>query len=142
MPDVDQARATGPERSWSVLGGVLVLTAISVGGAVVSVRDGLSATWLDAVGPDGHLSIPLPMTALQVLAALAAASPRRRVALAGSGVLVIAVVAAVVSGLFDGGYADERLTTGQRLYQVLLESGLVVVWVLAAARFVRVWRAR
>ena len=142
MLEVDQARTAGAERSWSVLGAVLVLTAISAGGAVISVRDGLSATWLDGVGPDGHLSIPLPMSALQVLAALAAASPRRRVALTGSAVLVVASLTAVVSGLVDGGYADERLTTGQRLYQVLLVCGLVVVGVLAAARFARVRRAR
>lgn len=142
MLEVTEPRAETATRSWTLLWGVLILTAISAGGAVIAVREGLSETWLDAVGPVGRLSIPLPMTALQLVSALAAGSPRRRVALTGSAVLALAALAAVVSGAFDGGYTDDRLTGAQRTYQLVLIGGIAVVGVLAAVRFVRVWRAR
>lgn len=142
MLEVTEQRADAATRSWTLLWCVLVLTAMSAGGAVISVRAGLSETWLEAVGPVGRLSIPLPMTALQLVAALAAGSPRRRVALAGSGVLALAALAAVVSGAFDGGYTEDRLTAAQRAYQLTLIGGIAAVGVLSAVRFARVWRAR
>ncbi len=119
---------------------VLVVTAVSAVGAVISVRAGLNATYLDAVGPDGYLSVPLPMTAFQLVTALAAGTRRRPLALLGSALLTLAVTLAVISGFFDGGYADDRLTSAQRGYQVVLVLGLCVVGVLAAVRFVRLWR--
>ena len=139
---------TGTEKSGhdvpttrAVLLAVLVVTAVSLVGAVISVRAGLSSTYLDAVGPEGYLSVPLPMTAFQVLTAIAAGSGRRSVALSGAGLLALAVTIAVVSGFFDGGYADDRLSAAQRGYQMLLVVTLVVVAVLAALRFRRVWGA-
>ena len=119
---------------------VLVVTAISLVGAVISVRARLSPTYLDAVGPHGYLSVPLPMTAFQVLTALAAGSRSRPLALLGSGLLGLAVTLAVVSGFFDGGYADDRLDSAQRVYQMVLVLSLCVVAVLAGLRFLRVWR--
>jgi hypothetical protein len=85
--------------------------------------------------------VPLPMTALQLLTALAAGSHRRVVALLGSGLLGLAVTVALVSGFFDGGYADDRLGPAQRGYQMLLVASLCVVAVLALVRFQRVWRS-
>ena len=120
---------------------VLVVTAVSLGGSVVSVRSGLNDTWLDAVGPTGFLSVPLPMTAFQLLTGAAAGSRRRRVALVGSGLLALAVTVAVVSGFFDGGYADERLDGAERAYQIVLVSGLCAVAVAAGVRAWRVWRS-
>ena len=128
--------------SRAVLYAVVVVTAVSLVGAVISVRAGLSPSYLDAVGPDGYLSVPLPMTAFQVLTALAAGSRRRPFALLGAGLLGIAVTLAVVSGFFDGGYADERLGSAQRGYQMILVVSLCVVAVLAAVRFTQVWRSR
>jgi hypothetical protein len=125
----------------TVLYAVLAVTAVSLIGAVISVRAGLNQTALDAVGPEGHLSVPLPMTAFQVLTALAAGSRHRTRALLGSGLLALAVTLAVVSGLFDGGYADDRLSSAQRGYQVVLVGSLCVVAVLAAMRFQRAWRS-
>lgn len=125
----------------TVLYAVLVVTAVSLVGAVISVRAGLSPTYLDAVGPEGFLSVPLPMTAFQVLTALAAGSRRRPLALLGAGLLGLAVTLAVVSGFFDGGYADDRLGSAQRGYQMGLVMSLCVVAVLAAVRFQRVWRS-
>jgi hypothetical protein len=117
------------------------VTAVSLVGGVISVRGDLSASYLDALGPDGHLSVPLPMTAFQVLTALAAASGRRRLALLGSGLLTLAVTLAVASGFLDGGYADDRLDAGQRTFQVLLVLSLCVVAVVAAVRCVSVYRS-
>jgi hypothetical protein len=125
----------------TVLHAVVVVSAVSFVGAVISVRTGLSPTYLDALGPEGHLSVPLPMTAFQVLTALAAGSRRRPLALPGAGLLATAVTVAVVSGLFDGGYADDRLSSAQRTFQLVLVAGLCVVAGLAALRFVRVWRS-
>jgi hypothetical protein len=128
--------------SRTVLVAVLAVTAVSLVGAVVSVSADLSPTFLDAVGPDGHLSVPLPMTLFQVVMALAAGTRRRPLALLGSGLLALATTVAVASGFFDGGYADDRLEPAQRAYQVVLVLALVAVAVLAAVRFARVWRSR
>ena len=136
----DAERGVVPS-SRAVLYGVVVVTVVSLVGAVISVRGRLNPTYLDAVGPHGFLSVPLPMTAFQVLAALAAGSRRRPVALLGSGLLALAVTVAVTSGFFDGGYTDDRLDSAQRGYQLVLVLGLCVVAVLAAVRFVRVWRS-
>ena len=137
-----QPRATALTPDRSVLAAVLVTTAVSLVGAAVSVAGDLSPTYLDALGPDGHLSVPLPMTAFQLVTAVLAAAPHRRRALAGSGLLAAAVTVALVSGLFDGGYSDDRLDAGQRTVQVALVLGLVAVAVLAARRFLRVLRSR
>ena len=137
----DAERGVVPS-SRTALYAVLVVTTLSLFGAVISVRGGLSRTYLDAVGPHGYLSVPLPMTAFQVLTALAAGSRRRPLALLGSGLLGLAVTLAVLSGFFDGGYADDRLDSAQRAYQVVLVLSLCVVAVLAAVRFLRVWHFR
>ncbi len=131
-------RAVTPSRA--VLSAVLVVTVLSLIGAVISVRTGLNSTYLDAVGPQGYLSVPLPMTAFQVLTALAAGSRHRTRALLGSGLLALAVTLAVVSGFFDGGYADDRLDGSQRSFQMLLVVSLCAVAASAVMRFQRVWR--
>ena len=141
-PSATESRVRTLPSDWSVLVAVLVSTAVSLVGAAVSVAGDLSPTYLDALGPDGHLSVPLPMTVFQVVTALLAAAPHRRRALVGAGVLAVAVSVALVSGLFDGGYSDDRLDGGQRAVQVVLVLSLVAVAGLAARRFVRVLRAR
>jgi hypothetical protein len=129
---------TTPSRN--CLYAVLASTVVSLIGGVLSVSGGLSSSYLDALGPDGHLSVPLPMTAFQVLMALAAASRRRSLALVGAVLLTLAVTLAVASGFFDGGYADDRLDSVQSAYQVLLVLSLCVVAVVAALRAWRVSR--
>ena len=131
--------ATAPSRS--VLYGVLTLVALSVIGAGISVAGDLSPTLMDAMGPKGRLSIPLPMMAFQVAMAVAAGSRRRPVALVGSGLVAGALLAGVVSGFFDGGYGDERLTGFERGYQVAFVASLTVVGVVAARRFWQVLRS-
>lgn len=126
--------------SRSVLYGVLTLAVLSLIGAVISLAGDLSPTFLDAMGPEGRLSIPLPMVVFQVVMALAAGSRRRWLALAGSGAIAVALLLGVISGFFDGGYGEDRLTTFERAYQALLISSLVVVGAVAARRFGRVIR--
>ena len=125
----------------AVLYGLLAVAALSVCGAVISVASDLSPNVLDAMGPDGRLSIPLPMMVAQVALALAAGSRRRRVALIGSGLLAAALLAGVISGFFDGGYADDRLTAFERAYQGTFVSALAVVGGIAAWRFWQVLRS-
>jgi hypothetical protein len=136
-----QRRVTRVAPSRAVLYGLLAVAALSVGGAVISVAGDLSPSVLDAMGPDGRLSIPLPMMVAQVAMAVAAGSRRRPVALTGSGLLAAALLAGVVSGFFDGGYADDRLTAFERAYQVMFVSALAVVGAMAARRFWQVLRS-
>jgi hypothetical protein len=96
---------------------------------------------LEAMGPDGRLSIPLPMMVVQVALAFAAGSRRRPVALIGSGLLAAALLAGVISGFFDGGYADDRLTAFERAYQVTFVGAFAVVGVVAATLFWKVLRS-
>jgi hypothetical protein len=136
-----EPRVVAVAPSSAVLYGLLAVVALSVGGAVISVAGELSPSVLDAVGPHGRLSIPLPMMVAQVVLALAAGSRRRPVALIGSGLLAAALLAGVVSGFFDGGYADDRLTAFERAYQVTFVGALAVVGVMSARRFWQVLRS-
>ena len=86
------------------------------------------------------LSIPWPMMLAQVVMAVLAGSTRRPLALLGSGFVTLALLAGVVSGFFDGGYAEDRFTTFERIYQLGFVVAIVVVGVIAATRFVRVLR--
>ena len=136
-----ERRVGAVEPSRTVLYGVLALVAISVVGAVISVTGDLSPDMLDAMGPEGRLSIPLPMIVAQISLGVAAGSCRRRVALVGSGLLAAALFVSVISGFFDGGYADDRFSAFERGYQLFLVAALTVVGVLAATRFRHVLRS-
>ena len=112
---------------------------MSVAGALLAVATGLSAGWADAVGPTARLSVPLPMNLALVVLALVAAGTRRRLGLPAGALLALACTAAVVSGLFDGGYSA-RLAPVERLCQVALVLGLTALGVLAGRRAVRLRR--
>jgi hypothetical protein len=113
---------------------VVTLTALSLLGAVVAVTGDLSPDYGTALGPEGRLSIPWPMSVAQLVLAAAAASRRRPVALAGSGLIAVALLLGVVSGFFDGGYGDDALTGAQRAFQVGFVLALAAVGALAALR--------
>ena len=131
-------RSSVPDRS--VLLVVAVLAAVSVGGAFVSVAGGLADTVLDAMGPTGRLSIPVPMMVGQLVAAWVASGHRRRPALVASALLAVVAPICVVSGFFDGGYTDPARTGAHTAYQGLLVGMLTVVGVVAARGAVRLRR--
>jgi len=130
--------ALAPNRT--VLYGVLTLAALSVIGAIISVASDLSATFLDAMGPKGRLSIPLPMTVAQIAMAVAAGSSRRIVAMIGSGFVAASLFAGVISGFFDGGLANDDLTPGLVAYQALLLLVTAAVGVLGTLRLREILR--
>jgi hypothetical protein len=119
---------------------VLGVTVVSLAGSAVSVVTALSATWWDAVGPTGRLSVPLPMNLALVVLAVLAAGTRRRVALVAAALLTLACSVAVVSGFFDGGYAAV-LTPLERATQVALVLSLAATAVVAARRARRLSRS-
>ena len=137
----DRATTAPLAPSRTVLHAVLALAALSLAGAAVSVATGLSPGLLEAMGPHGRLSIPLPMMLCQVVLAALAGSSRRPAALVGSGLLAAALLAGVVSGFFDGGYADDRLSAAQRAFQVGFVLAMAAVAALAGTRFRTALRA-
>ncbi len=140
--EVMSTEATATNREPSTLVAVGVVTVVSLVGSVVAVVTDLSATWWDAVGPTGRLSVPLPMNAaLLLLAGAAAGSARPRLAQICAWLIVVATTLAVVSGAFDGGYAAD-LTAGQRILQVALIGSLVATGVVAARRALQVRNGR
>ncbi|KGN41195.1 hypothetical protein [Knoellia aerolata] len=124
-----------PDRR--VLLAVAVLAAVSLGGAFVSVTGGLADTVLDAMGPTGRLSIPVPMMLAQLVAAAVASGRRRRPALVASALLALVAPVCIVSGFFDGGYSDPARTGAHTAYQGLLVAMIAVVGGVAARRFFR-----
>ena len=126
--------AAATPRDRRVFAGVVVLAALSVGGAVISVAGGLSSTIWEAMGPTGRLSIPIPMMLAQLAAAWLAGGRRRRPALVASVLLVLVEPICIVSGFFDGGYSDPDRTPLQVAYQLLFIAAIAVVAVLAALR--------
>ena len=122
-----------PRRDRRPLTAVVAVTGVSLAGSVLSVATGLSPTWWDAVGPTARLSVPLPMNVALLVLGVLAAGTRRRVALVASSLLALACTLAVVSGVFDGGYAAQ-LAPVERVTQAALVLGLVAVAVLAGRR--------
>jgi hypothetical protein len=116
---------------------VVGVTVVSLAGSLLAVATGLSASWWEAVGPTGRLSVPLPMNALLLVLAAVAGSTGRRAVLPAAVLLALASGVAVASGFFDGGYAAD-LAPLERVAQVALVLGLTTVAVLAGRR---AWRA-
>ena len=113
----------------------------SVCGAVISVAGDLSPSLLDAHGPSRPAVDPAADDGRPGRAGVRGGLERRLVALIGSGLLAAALLAGVISGFFDGGYADDRLTAFERAYQVTFVGALAVVGVVAARRFWQVLRS-
>ncbi|MBK6763830.1 MAG: hypothetical protein IPG68_11430 [Micrococcales bacterium] len=133
------AAAATPTPSPLVLALGALLVADFVGG-LIAVGTGLNS-WGDAWGSRALLAAPLPMIAAQVLLCwLALRLPGRRAAVA-AGLLTVACLVSVVSGLFDGGLRHAGLTGGTQAFQILLLTVTGVVGVMAASRGVETWRS-
>lgn len=115
-----------------------VLVVVDLVGGLLAVGTGVN-TWAEAWGPAALLAAPVPMIIAQVaLAWLALRLPGRWAALP-AGLLALACLVSVVSGFFDGGLANAKLSGWLVAYQALLLTVTGVVGVLAAARAFRVW---
>ncbi|MBA2953137.1 hypothetical protein GON03_02360 [Nocardioides sp. MAH-18] len=141
-PTQQRPEPTTVPRDRRVLAGVVVLAALSVGGAVISVASGLSSTIWEAMGPTGRLSIPIPMMLAQLVAAWLAAGPRRRPALVASALLALVEPICIVSGFYDGGYSDPDRSTLHIAYQLVFVASIAAVGVLAALRLASLLRRR
>lgn len=126
---------TAAPRDRRVFAGVVVLAALSVGGAIISVVGGLSSSIWEAMGPTGRLSIPIPMMLAQLVAAWLAAGQRRRPALLASALLAMVEPICIASGFYDGGYSDPGRSPLHVTYQALFVAAIAVVGVLATMRF-------
>lgn len=125
------------DRALPTAVGVLVVTDL-VGG-LLAVGTGVN-TWSQAWGSAALLAAPAPMIMAQVaLTWLAVRLPGRWQVLPAA-LLALACLISVVSGFFDGGLANERLSAGLIASQVFLLGVTGVVGVLAAARAARVLR--
>jgi hypothetical protein len=129
MSNVDRKR-----RAWLPAAGVAAVGAVSLAGATLSVAAGLSPDLAAGLGPKARLAVPLPMLAAQLILGLLAGLRHRAVAAGAAALLGTAGVICVVSGLFDGGYGDTRLTGWQLAYQGLLVAVLAACSVLAFVR--------
>ena len=141
-PIQQRSAPTAIPRDRRVFVGVVVLAALSVGGAIISVAGGLSSTIWEAMGPTGRLSIPIPMMLAQLLAAWLAAGSRRWPALVASALLALVEPVCIISGFYDGGYSDPARSSLHVVYQLVFVAAIAVVGVLAALRFVSLVRRR
>ena len=141
-PIQQRVAPTAIPRDRRVFIGVVVLAALSVGGAIISVAGGLSSTIWEAMGPTARLSIPIPMILAQLAAAWLAAGQRRRPALLGSALLAVVEPICIISGFYDGGYSDPDRSPLHVAYQLLFVATIAVVGVLAALRFISLTRRR
>ena len=141
-PIQQRVAPTAIPRDRRVFIGVVVLAALSVGGAIISVAGGLSSTIWEAMGPTGRLSIPIPMMLAQLAAAWLAAGSRRWLALLASALLALVEPICVMSGFYDGGYSDPDRSPLHVAYQILFVAAIAVVGVLAALRFSSLLRRR
>jgi hypothetical protein len=116
-----------------LLTALAVLVLVDAVGGVLAVATDVN-TWSQAWGPQALLAAPLPMIAGQVLLAVLATRTSRRWGAVPAAVLALACLVSIVSGFFDGGLGNDRLTAGHAAYQLLLLAVTGLVGVLAAVR--------
>ncbi len=117
---------------------VALLAADLVGGLLAVSSD--VNTWGEAWGSKALLAAPLPMIGAQILlTVLAVRLPGRKAAIP-AGLLAAACLVSIISGFFDGGIGNDKLTPALSAYQVFLLGVTGVVGVLAARRAVHVTR--
>jgi hypothetical protein len=130
--------STTSRRQDPLVPAMAALLAADVAGGLLAVSSGVN-TWDEAWGSKALLAAPLPMIGAQVvLTTLAVRLPGRRAAVP-AGMLAAACLVSVVSGFFDGGLGNEKLTPALSAYQVFLLGVTGVVGALATGGAVRAW---
>lgn len=128
-------RTAHPDLPLPTAVGALVV--IDLVGGMLAVAAGVN-TWTEAWGSAALLAAPVPMVLAQVgLTWLSFRLPGRWVALPVA-LLALACVVSVVSGFFDGGLGNDKLSGWLVAYQGMLLTATGVVGVLAAVRAFRV----
>ncbi len=140
MAETSLSTVNGGRRARLPLALAGAVAAVSVGGAAISVAASLNPDLVDALGPRGWLSVPLPMLLVQLGLAALAGLRRRAVAATAAALLGTACTVAVISGFFDGGYTDARVSSGLRGYQMLLVTSLIALGTVAFVRLRQVLR--
>src|ERR1700752_466183 len=100
---------TPAARRLIVAVGALLVTDLA--GGLLAVASDVN-TWSEAWGSKALLAAPVPMIAVQVVLAWAAARGRGKGAIAAGSLLAAACLVIVVSGFFDGGIGNDELSTG------------------------------
>jgi hypothetical protein len=116
-----------------LLAALAALVLVDAVGGVLAVATDVN-TWSQAWGPQALLAAPLPMIAGQVLMAVLATRTSRRWGAVPATVLALACLVSIVSGFFDGGLGNDRLTPWHAAYQALLLAVTGLVGLLAAVR--------
>jgi hypothetical protein len=112
-----------------------VLLVTDLVGGLLAVREGVN-TWGEAWGPEALLAAPVPMILAQVLLVWLATRRAGRGAAVAAGLLATACLVSVVSGFFDGGLGNAKLSTGLAAYQYFLLAVTTAVGALAIRRAV------
>ena len=125
-----------------VLLGTVALIVIDIIGGVLAVWSGVN-TWGEAWGSRALVAAPLPMMVAQLLLAwVAARNLRPPVGLVAAIVLALACLVSAISGFFDGGLANDELSSGLVAWQVFLLTATTAVGLLAILRARDLRRAR
>ncbi len=113
--------------------GVLVVVDL-VGGLLAVGSD--ANTWSEAWSGDALLAAPWPMILAQVVLTWLATRGVGLLAVVAAALLALACLVSAISGFFDGGLGNDRLSDGLVAYQVFLLAVTGAVGVLAALRAV------
>jgi len=119
--------------------GVLLLTDL-VGG-LLAVAAGVNS-WTEAWGGKALLAAPVPMVVAQLLLTWLSVRTSSRWSALPAGLLAAACLVSVVSGFFDGGIGNDRLSPALAVFQGVLLAVTATTGLLAAARATEVLREK
>jgi hypothetical protein len=112
-----------------------VLLVVDLVGGLLAVGSDAN-TWGEAWSGDALLAAPAPMIVLQLVLTWLAVRKDGLLASWAAIFLALACFVSAISGFFDGGLGNDRLSGGLVAYQVFLLAVTAVVGVLAALRAV------
>ena len=112
-----------------------VLLVVDLVGGLLAVDADVN-TWGEAWSGAALLAAPWPMILVQLLLTWLATRGDGRVAVVAASLLALACLVSAISGFFDGGLDNDRLSDGLVGYQVFLLAVTATLGVLAALRAV------
>jgi hypothetical protein len=118
-----------------LVAGTAALVVTDVAGGLLAVAGDVN-TWSEAWGGEALLAAPWPMILAQVLLTWVATRKDGRLAVVAAALLAAACLVSAISGFFDGGLGNDRLSSGLVAFQVFLLAVTATVGILAALRAV------